>query len=150
MFIGGMYIAMSLVWLLAAILFAVIEALTMGLATIWFAGGAIIAMLLAMLNLNIGIQVVGFLIVSIVLLVFTRKLFVGKLKTGEVKTNVDALIGKMALVTAEIKPMSTGIIRIGGQEWTAISENNDQIIAAGETVVIIDIQGVKAVVRKEQ
>lgn len=150
MYIGGVYITMAVVWLIAAIIFAVIEALTMGLATIWFAGGAIAAMLLALINLNIGIQVVGFLVVSVVLLVFTRKLFVGKLKTGEVKTNVDALIGKRAIVTTEIKPLSTGIIKIGGQEWTAISENNDEIIASGETVVIIDIQGVKAVVKKEK
>lgn len=150
MSIGGIVISMAVVWLIAAILFAIIEALTMGLATIWFAGGAIAAMLLALLNLNVGIQIAAFLVVSIVLLVFTRKLFVGKLKTGDVKTNVDALIGERAVVTTEIKPLSTGIIRVGGQEWTAVSENDDEIIAAGETVVIIEIHGVKAVVKKEK
>lgn len=149
MLIGGTFVSMALIWLLAAIIFAVIEALTMGIATIWFAGGAIVAMILALLDLHIGIQVAGFLIVSVILLVCTRKLFVNKLKTGTEKTNVDAVIGQKALVQAEIKPLSTGIIKIGGQEWTAISAN-DEIIPAGETVVVIEIQGVKAVVKKEQ
>ena len=78
----GLSVSMIVFWLALALVFLLIEAVTAGLTTIWFAGGALIALLIALLDLPIVLQVVVFFAVSICLLVFTRKIFVEKLKTG--------------------------------------------------------------------
>ena len=140
------WFSMPVFWLIAAVILAVIEALTMGLTTIWFAGGAVVALGAALLGCGLPAQIVLFFAVSIALLIGTRKLFVGKLRTGQEKTNLDALIDKEALVTAEIRPMEVGIIRLGGQEWSAVCRLADTVIPAGETVVVKEIEGVKAIV----
>lgn len=137
---------MSVFWLAATIVFVVVEGLTMGLTTIWFAGGAVIALAASLLGAGIAVQVVLFFVVSVVLLVSTRKLFVKKLQTGAEKTNVDALIGKEAVVISAIKPFEPGIIKLSGQEWTAVSENSEDSLAEGSKVKVIGIEGVKAVV----
>ncbi len=140
------WLSMPVFWLAAALILAVIEGLTMGLTTIWFAGGAVVALLAALLGAGLGVQLVLFFIVSIVLLVGTRKLFVKKLRTGAEKTNIAALIDKEAMVLSDIRPMETGIIRLGGQEWSAVCGDEEKTIPAGETVVVKKIEGVKAVV----
>lgn len=140
------WFSMPVFWLIAAVILAVIEALTMGLTTIWFAGGAVVALGAALLGCGLPAQIVLFFVVSILLLIGTRKLFIGKLRTGQEKTNLDALIDKEALVTAEIRPMEVGIIRLGGQEWSAVCRLADTVIPAGETVVVKEIEGVKAIV----
>ena len=78
----GLYVSMIVVWLAIALIMLVIEALTVGLATIWFAAGALVALIAALLDFSIAVQIVLFLAVSICLLVFTRKIFVEKLKAG--------------------------------------------------------------------
>ena len=118
----------------------------MGLTTIWFAGGAVIALIAALLGAGLEIQIGLFFVVSIILLFSTRKLFVKKLHTGQEKTNVDALIGREAVVTSTIKPLEPGIIRLGSQDWTAICKAEDTVIAEGTRVQVIAIEGVKAVV----
>lgn len=146
MTILGLTVSMSVFWLAATIVFVVVEGLTMGLTTIWFAGGAVIALAASLLGAGIAVQVVLFFVVSVVLLVSTRKLFVKKLQTGAEKTNVDALIGKEAVVISAIKPFEPGIIKLSGQEWTAVSENSEDSLAEGSKVKVIGIEGVKAVV----
>ncbi|MFR8519463.1 MAG: NfeD family protein, partial [Emergencia timonensis] len=128
------------------VIFVIIEGLTMGLTTIWFAGGAVIALIAALLGAGLEIQIGLFFVVSIILLFSTRKLFVKKLHTGQEKTNVDALIGREAVVTSTIKPLEPGIIRLGSQDWTAICKAEDTVIAEGTRVQVIAIEGVKAVV----
>lgn len=147
MTIFGLTISMSVFWLAAAIIFVVIEGLTMGLTTIWFAAGSAVALVAALLGGALEVQIVLFFAVSIVFLLFTRKLFVKKLQTGTEKTNVDALIGKEAVVKASIKPFEPGIVRIGGQDWTAVSADSDEIIAEGTEVKVVGIEGVRAIVR---
>lgn len=140
------WFSMPVFWLAAAIILVVIEALTMGLATIWFAGGAVVALIASLLGANLAVQLVLFFIVSIALLFSTRKVFVKKLHTGTEKTNVDALIGKEAMVISAIRPMEVGIIRLGGQEWSAVCREPETEIPAGETVKVKEIEGVKAIV----
>lgn len=140
------WFSMPVFWLIAAVVFAAVEALTMGLTTIWFAGGAVIALGAALLGCGLPVQIIAFFVVSVALLIGTRKLFVGKLRTGQEKTNLDALIDKEAMVISEIKPMEVGIIRLGGQEWSAVCRDADKAIPAGETVIVKEIEGVKAVV----
>lgn len=142
----GLTISMSMFWLAATIVFVVVEALTMGLTTIWFAGGAVVALLAALLGAGIFVQILLFFVVSVALLVSTRKLFVKKLQTGAEKTNVDALIGKEAVVVTAIKPFDPGIIKLSGQDWTAVSQNSADSLEKGSKVIVVGIEGVKAVV----
>ena len=144
--IGGFTISMVWIWLAAAIIFIIIEAVTVGLTTIWFAAGALVALILALIKVGVGVQVVVFLILSLVLLATTRKIFVNKLKTGSEKTNVDALVGEEAVVLEDITPFNTGLVKVKGQNWTAIAADKDASILKGSTVKIKAIEGVKLIV----
>ena len=134
-------------WLIVGVIFAVAEALTVGLVTIWFTGGAIVALVAALLGAGIPVQIVLFLVVSIGLILTTRKLFVGKLKTGRTKTNVDALVGEEAKVLTDIRPFEPGSVKLKGQEWTAVAKDDNLAIASGEIVKVVAIEGVKAIVK---
>ena len=138
---------MPVFWLIVGVIFAVSEALTVGLVTIWFAGGAVVALIAALLGAGIPVQIVLFLLVSIGLLVTTRKIFVNKLQTGKTKTNVDALIGEEAKVLTAIKPFEPGSVKLKGQEWTAVAKDDTLTIASGDVVKVVAIEGVKAVVK---
>ena len=144
--IGGFMISMVWIWLAAAIIFIIIEAVTVGLTTIWFAAGALVALILALIKVGVGVQVAVFLILSLVLLATTRKIFVNKLKTGSEKTNVDALVGEEAVVLENITPFNTGLVKVKGQNWTAIAADKGASILKGSTVKIKAIEGVKLIV----
>lgn len=146
MVLFGFTVSMTVVWLAIALIFLIIEAMTAGLATIWFAGGAFVALVCALLDLPIAVQVVVFFVVSICLLVFTRKIFVEKLKTGSEKTNVDALIGQHAVTVCAIPTYGVGQVKIGGQVWSAVCENEGDEIASDTLVKILRVEGVKLVV----
>ena len=83
-----------LIWIIAIVVFIIIEIATVGLATIWFAGGAVIAFFEALLGWPFYVQLISFIVVSVTLLIFTRPLLVKRMNLGKVKTNVDILIGK--------------------------------------------------------
>lgn len=136
----------SVIWVIVAIVFGVIEALTMGLTTIWFCGGAVVAAIVAMIGAPLGVQFALFLIVSIVLLYFTRPIAQRKLNVAVEKTNSDALIGKIGFVTNTIQAFSTGQVKIEGKEWTAITENREIALDKGLKVMVRNIEGVKLVV----
>lgn len=142
----GLTVSTIIFWLIIALIMLIVEALTAGLTTIWFAGGAFAALVCALLDLPIAVQIVIFFIVSICLLVFTRKIFVEKLKTGSQKTNVDALIGERAIVEAAIPAYGVGQVKVGGQIWSAVCEKPDMEIEAGKLVKIHAIEGVKVIV----
>ena len=144
--IGGLTISMVWIWLAAAIVFIIIEAMTVGLTTIWFAAGALIALVLALFKVGAGVQVAVFLILSLVLLGTTRKVFVNKLKTGSQKTNVDALVGEEAVVLEDITPHNTGLVKVKGQNWTAVAYDKDATIVKDTTVKVKAIEGVKLIV----
>ena len=146
MTVFGITIHLAIIWLIVAILCLVVEGLTAGLATIWFAGGAFLALVFALFDTGLGLQVAVFLISSVGLLVSTRKIFVEKLKTGTEKTNADAVIGQEGLVTADIAPFTPGQVKVKGQVWTAVCQNPDDSVSAGTQVKVIAIEGVKLVV----
>lgn len=146
MTIFGITIHLAVIWLIAAIVLLVVEALTAGLATIWFAAGAFVALVFALFDTPLWLQVLVFFASSIVLLVSTRKIFVEKLKTGVEKTNVDALIGQEGLVTMDIAPFAPGQVKVKGQIWTAVGSQSGEAIAEGTLVRISAIEGVKLVV----
>ncbi len=138
-------------WLIALIVFLVIEAATLGLATIWFAGGALVALIAAMCGAGLGIQMAGFLIVSLVLLIFTRPLAVRFLSKDTLKTNVDRVIGMEGIVTEEISNLAgTGKVSLGGNIWTARTENEGGTIPADAVVEVLRVEGVKLIVKVKE
>ncbi len=145
MMILGIHIGAAAIWLAAAIILFIIEAATVGLATIWFAIGALAAFVLALFDLPLAAQIVVFLIVSMVLLIFTRKIFVEKLHAGCEKTNTEALIGLIAVVEEDISPMQIGQVKVNGQVWSAICKEN-KTASKGTQVEIKGIEGVKLIV----
>ena len=137
----------SICWLAVFVLLIVIELATMGLTTIWFAGGAVAGFIASMLGANVVIQAVVFFVVSIVLLIFTRPFAVRYINSNKTKTNIDGLIGQEALVLEEINNIrETGCARLEGKEWTARSVD-DTVIPADTVVIGERIEGVKLIVK---
>lgn len=137
----------TILWLIVFVLMVIIEIVTMGLTTIWFAGGAVVAFFLALIGVPVKIQIVVFLVVSFLLLFLTRPVAMKHLNLKRIKTNVDELVGKHAIVTEEIDNLKgAGQITLNGIEWTARSESNE-IIPVNTEVEIVEIKGVKAFVK---
>lgn len=144
-----MSLSMTQVWLIAVALFLLIEFATTALTTIWFAGGALIALICSLLGGPVWLQCALFAAGSVVLLFLTRPLAVRLLKKDAVRTNADSLIGKEAVVTEKIDNLrSTGAVQVSGQVWTARSVNPEHIIEKDEIVMIRAIEGVKLIVGK--
>ena len=134
-------------WLVAFVILIGIEAATMALTTIWFAGGAVFAFFAAVLGFSIQTQLVVFLIVSFILLLFTGPLAMRFVNRETVKTNVDGLIGRRAKVITKIDNNEpSGATVVDGQEWTARSMDDAVTIPVGTHVVIKEVRGVKLIV----
>lgn len=134
-------------WLIALIVFLVVEAVTVSLVSLWFAGGAFSALIAAALGAGTAMQCVIFILVSAVLLAlmlpFTRK----HLNQKHTRTNADRLIGRNVLVTEEIDNLrETGEIRVNGVLWTAVSTTG-AVLACGTLVTIERMEGAKVYVR---
>lgn len=138
----------TIVWLTAFVLLLVIEAVTMGLTTIWFAGGALIALIGALCGVPFSWQVILFFIVSFILLFFTRPLAISYFNQEREKTNIDSIIGAKAIVLKEINNLKAeGQVSLNGQEWSARTKEQ-KTISEGEVVIVKEIQGVKLIVEK--
>lgn len=145
-----MDIAMGpLIWLGIVALFLVIEAATVGLTTIWFAGGALIAAIAAWIGAGEAVQWILFIAVSLVLLIFTRPVAVRYMNKDVEKTNVERLMGQKAVVIQEIDNLNqAGLIRVGDVEWMARTKSDDIQIPEKAVVVIKEVQGVKLIVEE--
>lgn len=133
-------------WLALLILFSVVEALTVGLVSIWFAAGALIALLSTFFTDSVWVHVVVFLVVSAVSMAVVRPLAKKFAVPKRVATNADRVIGKEAVVTEAIDDLAArGAVSVAGQVWTARSEAGDPI-PAGETVTVLRIEGAKLLV----
>ena len=141
----------AICWLAIVIVLLVIEIATLGLTTIWFAGGALVACIAALLHANIWVQIVLFLVVSVLLLFFTRPLEVRYMNKDRTKTNVDSMVGKEAVVTEAIDNLKAqGVVQVNGLEWTARSEESQEVIPKGAIVEVGRVDGVKLIVRKKE
>ena len=140
---------MVLFWLIVMVILVVFEAATVGLVSIWFAGGALAALLSASLGAKPWLQLVLFLAVSAGLLIGLRPI-AKKLNRGkDYATNVDANIGKLAVVVEPIDNLhGTGRVMIGSTDWTARSEDGS-VIVKGEKVRVLRVEGVKVCVQRE-
>ena len=134
-------------WLILMVILVAIEIATLGLTTIWFAGGALVAFLLSLLGVAWQVQMSVFVVVSFVLLIFTRPIAVKSLNRKTTKTNVESLVGRTAKVTGRIdNTQAMGSASLNGQEWTARSTRDEQIIEAGTLVQVTEVRGVKLIV----
>jgi membrane protein implicated in regulation of membrane protease activity len=137
-----------MLWLIIAIVLGIIEAVTLGVVTIWFAIGALLALIGAAIGFSLQYQIVIFLLSSGILLYYTRPIIKKYLKVGTVRTNADRLIGEKGVVTERIDVANgRGQVKVLGQIWSARSSDNQEI-PEGERVEILDISGVKLVVKK--
>lgn len=135
-------------WLLIMVVFLVIEIITLGLTTIWFAGGSLVAFFAAFLGAGLSVQVGIFVAVSVVLLIFTRPIASRYFNRNTEKTNVDSLAGKTAVVTEDINNLeSRGLVQMEGNIWSARSEG-DEVLKAGTLVQVVRVKGVKLLVKR--
>ena len=137
------------VWLAFVVIFILVEVFTFNLTTIWFAFGSLVSMLCAYAKFSMTAQIIIFLSVSIVLAFFARPIAVKYLKVGKSKTNADRLIGETGVVTKVITDLASGLVKVKEQEWTAELISGESI-EVGERVEIINIKGVKLLVKKKE
>lgn len=138
----------AIIWLALMVIFLVVEASSVTLVSLWFAVGALAAMVASLFGAEIWLQVVLFLAVSCALLACLRPLVRKFIKPKVTATNVDSIIGSQGYVTTEIDNLAAcGQVKLGSMEWTARSTSGETI-AAGTLVKVDKIEGVKAFVSK--
>ncbi|MDO4304255.1 MAG: NfeD family protein [Bacillota bacterium] len=143
--------SLTTVWLIVFVACIVIEIISMGLTTIWFAGGALVAAIGAAFSVPLWVQIILFIIVSFVLLYFTRPIAVKYFNKDRVKTNAESLVGKQAIVISEIDNLQgIGQVTVEGKEWTARTTVDNVTLPVGSVVIIKAISGVKLMVEEKK
>ena len=140
---------LNLIWLGLFIVLLIIELFTVGLTTIWFAIGSLAAMAANTLGASLIIQLIVFLAVSVLLLVFTRPWAAKHLNQNRLKTNYESKIGEIIKITERVDNLKqTGKSIVDGQEWTVRSQSNNDILEKDELAKVIAVSGVKLIVEK--
>ena len=141
----SMYI---LFWLIAMIVFIVGEMITVGLTCIWFAAGALVALIIAAFGGGIVFQIVAFLLVSGILLWMTRPWAKRFINSKVQKTNVERVVGERACVTERVSNLDqTGRAVVLGQDWSIRTEDDNEIIEPGTLIEVVRVSGVKLIVK---
>ncbi len=136
-------------WLILMAIFIIFELATMGLTTIWFALGALVALATAAVGAPLWLQIIVFILVSILTLFGVRNVAKDFFNKNREKTNAFGVIGKTGIVTEAISNIhATGQVTVAGQEWMARSADDSITYEEGEMVVVRDISGVKLIVYK--
>ena len=142
---------MTVFWLVVLVVLVIIELLTMGLTTVWFAGGAFIATIAALFQAPLALQIILFLLVSAILLFFTRPLAVKYFNKDRVRTNAESLVGRQAIVISEIDNLQgIGQVNVGGMEWSARTRVDGVKLPVGTVTTVLAINGVKLVVEERK
>ena len=142
-----MSIGISTFWFIVAIIFGVGELMTTSLTLIWFSIGALVSMLLSPFIESVFIQVMIFAIVSIVLLVIATKYLVDRDKNVKYNTNLQGIISQKGIVVQDIELYEVGVVKLNGEEWSAISKDKVKI-KKGSIVEVVQIEGVKLIVKE--
>ena len=136
-------------WVVALVVFLIVEAVTAGLVSIWFVFGSLVALICAALGAAVWLQIFWFVIVSVATLVLTRPLVKRYVDSRSIATNADRSIGRAAVVTERIDNLAaTGAVILDGVVWTARSTDDAVAIEAGERVTVRAIEGVKLIVER--
>ncbi|SDB01688.1 NfeD family protein [Eubacterium oxidoreducens] len=140
-----------IVWLVIIVACVVIELATVGLTTIWFACGAGVAMIIYGCKLAFGWQLAGFVIVSLIMLFFTRPFALKYINRKTFKSNVEGAIGKSVMITETVDAQKgTGKGTLDGMEWTVRSKDAKVTYEPGEEVQVAQVSGVKLIVEKRK
>ncbi len=143
----SLHFSYPILWIIAAMVFALIEALTPQFVTLWFAAGALVSFILALFKVPFIYQVVAFVASSIIFLIITRPLYRKFVKKNQKATNADRLFGQIGIVSEDIdNDEAKGLVKIKGQVWSARSVDGQEI-KAGTKVVPVEIDGVKLIVK---
>lgn len=136
-------------WVVALVVFLIVEAATAGLVSIWFVFGSLVALICAALGAAVWLQIFWFVIVSVATLVLTRPLVKRYVDSRSVATNADRSIGRAAVVTERIDNLAgAGAVKLDGVVWTARSTDDAVAIETGERVTVRAIEGVKLIVER--
>lgn len=143
---GDIYIYFWLAIMVGLIIF---EAMTAQIVALWFIGGSLVSLILAIFNVHIAIQIAAFLIISITLMIFINPILKKLNKNKELKTNAEELTEEVGLVIKDIPIDDIGEVKVKYQIWNAVSENNEPI-EKGKKVSIVKIEGNKLVVKEKE
>lgn len=142
---------MTTIWLIVFVACVAIEIVTMGLTTIWFAGGSLMAAVVSAIGAPLWLQLILFFGVSLLLLYLTRPIAVKYFNKDRVKTNAESLVGQQAIVISEIDNLQgIGQVTVNGQEWTARNARGSERLSVGSVVYIRAISGVKLMVEEKK
>ena len=145
---GGNSDMIPLIWVGVMVIFGVLEAITVGLTSIWFVVGGIGGLVVAMLGGAIWLQLVVFFLLSIGCMIAARPLVVKYINQSTVATNADRVLGSVARVTESIdNTVPVGAVYIDGKTWSARSESGETI-AAGTMVRVKRMEGVRLFVEE--
>ena len=140
---------MVFVWLVIAVVLGIFEAATVALVSIWFAIGAVEAMVPAYFNAPFWVQILVFILVSALCFVFTRPFFKKIIRVNKQPTNVDRLVGQEGVATDDIENIECrGKVFISGLTWSARSETGE-LIPQGAVVTVKKIEGATLVVKRK-
>lgn len=139
---------MTIFWAAAIVVFVVVELATVGLASIWFALGALCALIATLLGAPVWLQIVWFVIISVAALVSTRPLVKKYINAQTQATNADRVIGRTAVVKERIDDLAaTGAVLADGKMWSARTVDGSAV-EAGALVTVRAIQGVRLIVEQ--
>ena len=131
-----------LIWLAIMVILLVIEAITIGLATIWFAAGALAALIAAMLDVGLTGQLLLFLIVSLILLFFTRPIAIRYVNPHKIRTNYENTIDQTVKITSCVNNRNeTGTVVLNGLEWTARTQDDSIVLKEGALAKVVAVEG---------
>ena len=137
---------MQIIWALFIIFALIVEGVTSALVSVWFVPGAVISLLLASFKVPVWIQVLIFVVVSVVCVILAKFVFQKYFKKKNTLTNIDAIIGERALVTEKINNIAgSGLVKVKGQLWSARSADPDTTYESGDVVTVVAIEGVKLI-----
>lgn len=136
-----------IIWLIVIFILIIAEISTVNLVSIWFIASGIVSMIISIFYDNFFLEFAVFVILGIILLLTTREFLKKWLKPNNEKTNLDRVIGMQGIVTEPINKNQIGEVKVDGKKWSAIAKEE---IVVGEEVTILDIDGVKLIVRKKE
>ncbi len=143
--------SMTFVWLIIAVALAAIELSTLGLVSVWFAIGAVVALFASVFGVGFWTQLIIFIVVSAAIMVTVRPLATKHLNSKVQKTNIDAVVGRKLIVKTDIDNIhGTGKVDMDGSTWLAASKDDGIVIHAGEEVRVVQVHGAKLIVEREE
>ena len=136
-------------WIAIFLIALCIELSTSQLVSVWFCGGALVSLVLAIIGIPVLYQILVWVLVSAILLILSKFVFKKKLDVADTKTNADSMIGEKILITKDVSKETIGEGKIRDVVWSIIVED-DIIIKEGEFAIVKDIRGNKLVVSRKE